>query len=363
MRVQVGCEFSYHAEVATHAVIQVEPRLDGGVRALDERWATTPQIGMSRYVDGYGNMCRRATMCPGVWSLRYDALLEVPDSSDAQCLHAVELAPEHIPGEVLVYTLPSRFCPSQELANDAWTLFGASPPGWRRVQAICDWVNSEVRFGYLSTSPLATAVEVFNSRAGVCRDFAHLAVTFCRALNIPARYVFGYLPDIDVPPAAQPMGLPRLDRGLPGRRVVDVRSPQQPETGRPSPHRAGARRPRRRDDLYLRRARAHIHERVGRSGDLVTAAFPEHAPHPPAPPPVAHPGRLNRPTPPGLSSSERPPRDKRAAMGRVALLSLHASAGPVIIPGSVRTDGTASSQRALWRSLDIGTGSTRRTRE
>jgi transglutaminase-like putative cysteine protease len=205
MRVQVGCEFLYRAEVATHAVIQVEPRLDGGVRALDERWATTPQIGMSRYVDGYGNMCRRATICPGVSSLRYAALLEVPDSSDLQRLDAVELAPEHLPDGVLVYTLPSRFCPSQELADDAWALFGSSPPGWRRVQTICDWVHSEVRFGYLNTSPLATAVEVFDSRAGVCRDFAHLAVTFCRALNIPARYVFGYLPDIDVPAAAEPM--------------------------------------------------------------------------------------------------------------------------------------------------------------
>jgi transglutaminase-like putative cysteine protease len=205
MRVQVGCEFVYDAEVATHAVIQVEPRFDGGVRALDERWRTTPQIAMSRYADGYGNMCRRATIGPGVSTLRYHALLEVPGSPDPQRLDAVELAPEHLPGEVLVYTLPSRFCPSQELANDAWALFGSSPPGWRRVQTICDWVHSEVRFGYLDTSPLATAVEVFNSRAGVCRDFAHLAVTFCRALNIPARYVFGYLPDIDVPASPEPM--------------------------------------------------------------------------------------------------------------------------------------------------------------
>jgi transglutaminase-like putative cysteine protease len=205
MRLEVGCEFSYKAEVSTHAVIQVEPRLDGDVRALDERWATTPQIGMSRYLDGYGNMCRRATIPPGESSFRYEALLDLPDGSDLERLDAVELAPEQLPAEVLVFTLPSRFCPSQELANDAWALFGASPPGWTRVQTICDWVHSEVRFGYLDTSPLATAVDVFNSRAGVCRDFAHLAVTFCRALNIPARYVFGYLPDIDVAPSGEPM--------------------------------------------------------------------------------------------------------------------------------------------------------------
>jgi transglutaminase-like putative cysteine protease len=106
---------------------------------------------------------------------------------------------------VLVFTLPSRFCPSQDLGDVAWKLFGDAPPGWDRVQAICDWVHSEITFGYLETSLLATAVDVYERRAGVCRDFAHLAVTFCRALNIPARYVFGYLPDIDVPPAADPM--------------------------------------------------------------------------------------------------------------------------------------------------------------
>jgi transglutaminase-like putative cysteine protease len=205
MRVRVGCEFVYDAEVATHAVIQVEPRLEGGVRALDEGWTNTPQIGMSRYVDGYGNVCRRATISAGVSSLRYDALVEVPDITDPQRLDAPELAPEQLPDEVLVYTLPSRFCPSQELADDAWRLFGSLPPGWGRVQAICNWVHGEVTFGYLDTSPLATAVDVFNSRAGVCRDFAHLAVTFCRALNIPARYAFGYLPDIDVPVSKEPM--------------------------------------------------------------------------------------------------------------------------------------------------------------
>jgi transglutaminase-like putative cysteine protease len=191
--------------VATHAVIQVEPRLDCGVRALDERWSSNPPIAMSRHVDGFGNVCRRANISPGTSSLRYDALLEVPDSPDAERLDAVELEPKQLPDEVLAFTLPSLFCPWQQLADDAWRLFGSLPRGWRRVQAICDWVHSEIRFGYLDTAPLATAVDVFHTRAGVCRDFAHLAVTFCRALNIPARYAFGYLPDIDVPPSQEPM--------------------------------------------------------------------------------------------------------------------------------------------------------------
>lgn len=205
MRIQVGCEFLYRADVATHAVIQVEPRLEAGVRALEEQWSNDPPIGMARYVDNYGNLCRRATLVPGESSLRYHAVLEVPERPDPEDLDAAEVPPDRLPDEALVYTLPSRFCPSQELADDAWRLFGSCPQGWGRVQTICDWVHDEVTFGYRDTSPLATAMDVFESRAGVCRDFAHLAVTFCRALNIPARYAFGYLPDIDVPPVPEPM--------------------------------------------------------------------------------------------------------------------------------------------------------------
>ena len=205
MQIQVGCEFVHNAEVPTHAVIQVEPRLEGGVLALSEQWSNSPQVGMSRYVDSAGNICRRTTVSQGHSVLSYNALLEIPRLLDLEHLDAVEVAPEDLPDEALVYTLPSRFCPSQELANEAWALFGSIPPGWGRVQTICDWVNSEITFGYDKTSPLATAVDVFETRAGVCRDFAHLTVTFCRALNIPARYVFGYLPDIDIPQVPEPM--------------------------------------------------------------------------------------------------------------------------------------------------------------
>ncbi len=205
MRVEVGCDFSYRAEVATHAVFQVEPRLDARIRAIDERWTKTPEAGMSRYVDGFSNMCRRTTISPGLSSWRYNAVLEVPGEADPECFDAPEVAAERLPDEALVFTLPSRFCPSQELADEAWRLFGSIPPGWGRVQTICDWVHNEITFGYLSTAPLATAVDVFETRAGVCRDYAHLAVTFCRALNIPARYAFGYLPDIGVPVGSEPM--------------------------------------------------------------------------------------------------------------------------------------------------------------
>ncbi|MDQ6782247.1 MAG: transglutaminase family protein [Actinomycetota bacterium] len=109
-----------------------------------------------------------------------------------------------MPDEALVFTLPSRYCPVQELADVAWSLFGSTPTGWQRVQCISDWVHAEITFGYLTTDPLATAVEIFENRAGVCRDFAHLGTTFCRALNIPARYPFGYLPDPPGRPTPDP---------------------------------------------------------------------------------------------------------------------------------------------------------------
>jgi transglutaminase-like putative cysteine protease len=125
--------------------------------------------------------------------------LEVSGLPDQERLDAAEVSPQNLPDEALVFTLPSRFCQSDELGDAAWGLFGSVPPGWRRVQAICDWVHDEVRFGYGSSTPMTTASDVFSSRTGVCRDFAHLGVALCRALNIPARYVFGYLPDIGVP--------------------------------------------------------------------------------------------------------------------------------------------------------------------
>lgn len=201
----MGCECVYTAEVPTHAVLQMEPRLEGGVRAIEERWINKPELALSRYVDVFGNMCRRTTIPAGQSTLRYDALVEVSDNAERQRYDAGELAPQDLPDEALVFTLPSRFCQSDELADAAWALFGSVPPGWTRVKAICDWVHNEVIFSYGSSTPTTTAAEVFESRRGVCRDFAHLAVALCRALNIPARYVFGYLPDIGVIPPEEPM--------------------------------------------------------------------------------------------------------------------------------------------------------------
>jgi len=118
---------------------------------------------------------------------------------------AQQIAVEALPEETLVFLLGSRYCETDLLSETAWRLFGAAPSGWRRVQAICDFVHSHVEFGYEYASPTKTAWGVYREGCGVCRDFAHLAVAFCRCLNIPARYCTGYLPDIGVPPVDAPM--------------------------------------------------------------------------------------------------------------------------------------------------------------
>jgi transglutaminase-like putative cysteine protease len=118
---------------------------------------------------------------------------------------APEVAPDGLPDDVLIFTLPSRYCLPDVLGNEAWSLFGAHAPGQQRVQAICDHVWDRLEFRYGSTSAWSTAADANAARLGVCRDFTHLAISFCRALNIPARYVFGYLPDLDVPVDPAPM--------------------------------------------------------------------------------------------------------------------------------------------------------------
>ncbi|GAC1434608.1 MAG: transglutaminase family protein [Ktedonobacteraceae bacterium] len=205
MHVRVGCEFRYEATWPTPTVIQVQPRPDGEHRLLHETWETTPTIESRLYSDFYGNPCRRLVMPSGEQVWRYDAIAEVSDELEPYVPDAIQHPVEELPDDTLIYTLPSRFCLSDELSDQAWSLFGTTEAGWARVQAICDWVHTNIRFQYGTSNPTTTASDVCTQGVGVCRDFAHLAVSFCRAMNIPARYAFGYLPDIDVPPVDAPM--------------------------------------------------------------------------------------------------------------------------------------------------------------
>jgi transglutaminase-like putative cysteine protease len=187
------------------AIMQVRPRSDARHRLVSETWTAEPDLTSDEYIDVYGNRVRRVGLAVGTQKLGYDALVDVPPDPDPDASGAPQTAVAELPGELLHFTLPSRYCQSDELMSVAWELFGSSEPGGARVQAVCDWVHKNVTFGYGSSTPLTSAADVYRSRKGVCRDFAHLAVTFCRALNIPARYVFGYLPDIAIEPDGMPM--------------------------------------------------------------------------------------------------------------------------------------------------------------
>jgi transglutaminase-like putative cysteine protease len=204
-RLVVGCEFTYEAEVPTLAVFQVQPDDSPLHTRRSEFWVSTPTLTLHSYRDLYDNPCTRVVLPAGWSSLRYEATIDVVDAVEDADESAREVAAEDLPDDTLIYTLPSRYCLPDVLADEAWNLFGSIAPGYERVQAICDPVHQHLTYQYGSTSSLSTAADVNSSRLGVCRDFTHLAISFCRAFSIPARYVFGYLPALDVPPEAAPM--------------------------------------------------------------------------------------------------------------------------------------------------------------
>jgi transglutaminase-like putative cysteine protease len=205
LSLDVGCSFTYVAEIATPVVFQVQPDTEPTQRVRSETWQSHPFVPLRDYEDLYGNPCVRTVLPPGRTTVRYTASVDVPGKPDDQDLAAGETIPAELPDPVLLYTLPSRYCLPDVLADEAWTRFGALAPGYGRVLAICAYVHDHLSFQYGSTTALSTAADVNTGGLGVCRDFTHLAISFCRALNIPARYVFGYLPDIDVPADPAPM--------------------------------------------------------------------------------------------------------------------------------------------------------------
>ena len=142
---------------------------------------------------------------PGAFRISTDALIRDSGSAEPTFPNAFEHTVQSLPDETLVYLLPSRYCETERLAPMAWSQFGSMMPGWSRVQAICDFVHQHVAFDYQAARPTKTAWDTYSERRGVCRDYAHLAITLCRCLNIPTRYCTGYLGDIGVPPMNAPM--------------------------------------------------------------------------------------------------------------------------------------------------------------
>lgn len=202
MLIQIGYDIVYEVPAPTPMVLMlyVHPSRAASLK-LPERLATFPEIPVEDFFDAFGNRCARIVAPRGEIRLTYENVAEDSGLPDPIATEAVQHPVEELPTGTLQFLLPSRYCEMEKLTDIAWQLFGHTPPGWSRVQAVCDWVHGHVTFGYEFARHDKTALEVYHEKQGVCRDFMHLAVTFCRCLNIPARYTTGYLGDIGVPPA------------------------------------------------------------------------------------------------------------------------------------------------------------------
>ncbi len=209
MQIRIGfdIELAVTAPTALIYMLQVHPS-----RAADlqdgEHIVLSPPLHTDHYMDSFDNHCARVRIPAGVSSvrLRNRAVIFDPGWPDPVEPAALEHAAAELPVETLPFLLPSRYCEvDSELLAFAWERFLPVAPGWTRVQAICDFVHDHLRFDYGSARPTRTAVDAFRERTGVCRDFAHLAIALCRAMNIPARYATGYLGDIGVPRMPYPM--------------------------------------------------------------------------------------------------------------------------------------------------------------
>jgi transglutaminase-like putative cysteine protease len=206
MRIRIGYDLAFAVPAPTPllALLFTHPSRGSTLLAPDEL-RVEPAVPVEEFLDPFGNRCARLVAPTGKLRLFNDTLVTDSGLPDPVHPEAVQHAVEDLPAEVLQFLLASRYCEVDRLTDIAWELFGETPPGWPRVQAVCDWVHKHIEFGYAFARPTKTAFDAYLERKGVCRDFTHLAVTLCRCLNIPARYATGYLGDIGVPPAPFPM--------------------------------------------------------------------------------------------------------------------------------------------------------------
>jgi transglutaminase-like putative cysteine protease len=205
--IRVGYEiaFRFSQPTAVMMLLYVHPSRSATLRD-SERIEVEPAVPVSDFIDSFGNRCGRLFVPAGRVVFRNNAIFKDSGEPDPQAWDAPQIDVRDLPDDVVQFLLPSRYCEvDSELKDVAYSLADSTPPGWPRVQAICDFVNGHIAFGYETARSTRTAYEVYAERVGVCRDFAHLAVVFCRCMNIPARYCNGYLGDIGVPPDPAPM--------------------------------------------------------------------------------------------------------------------------------------------------------------
>ncbi len=201
MLLRVGYEFVYDCPQPTPMVLLLSVHYS---RASDivvpDHLVTDPSVPVDAYRDSFGNWCSRIVAPAGEIRLTTDALVRDSGLPDAVAPHARQHPVEDLPGDTLLFLLGSRYCETDLLSQTAWDLFGSTPEGWPRVQAISDFVHDRIAFDYNQARATRTASEAYNERVGVCRDYTHLAIALCRAMNIPARYCTGYLGDMGTEP-------------------------------------------------------------------------------------------------------------------------------------------------------------------
>jgi transglutaminase-like putative cysteine protease len=206
MRIRLGYELRYTFTQPTPIILTLNIHHTRAADVIEpDLLHTDPVIPTRAYRDGFGNWCTRLVAPAGRLRIWSDALVNDSGQPDVFAPYAQQMAVDALPEDVLVYLLGSRYCETDLLMGQAWELFGTVPPGWQRVQAICNHVHQRIRFGYEHADCTRSATQALAQGQGVCRDFAHAAIALCRCMNIPARYCTGYLGDIGIPPVDAPM--------------------------------------------------------------------------------------------------------------------------------------------------------------
>jgi len=206
MKIRVGFEIAYDCLHPTPMLLMLDVHPSRTADIVSAGQLTCqPALAVNAYTDGFGNRCSRIVAPPGRIQLSNDLVVNDSGLPDTVAFGALQHIIPDLPDDALVYLLGSRYCETDRFYDIAWSLFQASPLGWGRVQAICDFVHRQIVFGYQHARATKTAWDAYMERQGVCRDFAHLAITLCRCMNIPARYCSGYLGDIGVPADPAPM--------------------------------------------------------------------------------------------------------------------------------------------------------------
>ena len=205
MRIHIGCEMAFQLPYPTPMLLllNVHPTREADIEVKDAI-VTDPAVPLEAFNDMFGNRCTRLVAPAGRFALKVDGVIRDSGAWDAVDETAVQHPVEALPTDTLGFLLASRYCESDILSDEAWRLFGSTEPGWKRVKAIVDFVHKHIAFDYQDASSARTAASAYAEGRGVCRDYAHLAVAFCRAMNVPARYCTGYISDIGLEPPFGP---------------------------------------------------------------------------------------------------------------------------------------------------------------